>query len=63
MHYHRSLVQIVAEISHIVMLTKNVVETSYHAGDCISIKLFSMTDIFTENVPKPGVHCAWVQRK
>ena len=63
MHYHRSLLQIVAGISHIVMFTKNIVQASYHAGDCTSIKLFGMTYRFTEHVPKSGVHCAWVQQK
>ena len=63
MHYHRSLLQIVAGISHVVMFTKNVVQASYHAGNCTSIKLFSMTDMFTEHVPKPSVHCAWVHWK
>ena len=50
MYYHRSLLQIVDRMSHIVMLTKNVFEASYHAGNCTSIKLFSMTDRFTEHV-------------
>ena len=53
MHYHRSLLRIVARISHIFMFTKNIVEASYHAEDCTFIKLFSMTDRFTELVPKP----------
>ena len=63
MQYHRSLLQIVDMMSHIVMFTKNVVEASYHARNCTFIKLFSMTDRFTEHVPKPGVHCARVQLK
>ena len=60
MHCHRSLLQIVARISRIVMVTENYVEASNHVGDCTLIEL---TDVFTECVPKPGVHGAWVKRK
>ena len=65
MNYHHSLLQIVAGISHIVMFIKTIVEAYYHAGNCTSIKLFSMTDISlnSEYVPKPNVHCSWVQQK
>ena len=63
MHHHHSLLQIAAEISHVVMVTENVVEASYHAWDWTSIKPLSMTDWFNEHVPEPSIHCACIQWK